>query len=140
MPQMENLSDPCGVWLWGEAGTGKSREARSTFPLNYPKALNQWWDMYTDEKVVILEDVSPYHVKFGDSLKIWSDEYKFVADFKGKSRLIRPKLFIVTSQYKIEDIWRDDETRAALNRRFKVRNKLNREIMVLGDWDNNIYK
>jgi hypothetical protein len=140
MPEISNLGAPCGVWIHGLAGCGKSREARTTFPENYPKAISQWWDMYVDQRVVILEDVSPFHVKYGDQLKIWADEYKFIADFKGKSRLIRPKLFIVTSQYKIEDIWRDEETRAALNRRFTVVNKLERDVMVLGNWDNEIYK
>jgi hypothetical protein len=53
-------------------------------------------------------------------LKEWSDHYPFQAEVKGSSMVIRPKIFVVTSQYKIEDIFTDPETVSALQRRFQV--------------------
>jgi len=108
-------------WFWGASGTGKSREARSRFPEAYYKMKNKWWDNYTHEEVVIIDDIDPSHeTKFGAMLKEWADHYPFRAEVKGSSIMIRPKILVVTSQYEIHSIFRDPETVAALKRRFKI--------------------
>lgn len=134
MTRRPDLDAPCGIWIYGLAGCGKSFEARNTWPDHYPKMPNQWWDQYQEHDVVIFEDVDKFMVGLGGKIKIWADEYNFVAEVKNGSLRIRPKLFVVTSQYKIEDIWTDNETRDALNRRFTVVNKLSRDIPVLTPW------
>jgi len=134
MKRKPDLNKPCGVWIKGLAGCGKSFEARNSFPDHYPKMANNWWDQYQDQDVVILEDVDKFMVSLGGKIKIWADEYNFVAEIKNGSLRIRPKLFIITSQYSIEDIWTDDETRDALLRRFTVVTKLDRDIAVLTPW------
>lgn len=122
LPPLEPLAEVCGVWLIGDSGAGKSRGVRSKFPLVYPKPLNKWWDGYSNQTHVLLDDVDENQQSWiGNFLKIWSDHYPFIAEKKGGSRLIRPEMIIVTSQYSIEHLFVGDrKLMSALNRRFKV--------------------
>lgn len=124
MPPGERIGGPCGVWIYGSAGAGKSRSVLDAFPDAYPKPRNNWWDGYQGEKVVIVDDIDRFDVALGGKLKHWADAYPFIGECKGSSLKIRPKRVFVTSQYQIEDIWQDQETRQALMRRFVVVEKI----------------
>lgn len=131
MPEMERLRGPCGTWIWGVAGCGKTRSVIEQIPDSFPKPRNQWWDGYQREEVVLVDDVDKFDVKLGGYFKHWADAYPFIGEVKGGSQKIRPKRLIVTSQYRIEDIWEDEATRAALLRRFVVVEKIiNQNIIV----------
>jgi len=67
-----------------------------------------------------MDDLDIKHDYMGYHLKIWADRYAFVAEFKGSSRMIRPKKLVVTSNVHPKDIWKDDATLLPILRRFKI--------------------
>lgn len=110
------------IWIFGPSGCGKSRYVRDNFPGFYSKGINMWWDGYAHEETVVIDDIDPSHAEkssIGYRLKIWADHYAFNAEIKGGMLKIRPKRIIVTSQYSIDAVFPDEETRAAIHRRFK---------------------
>lgn len=131
MPQVEPLAGVCGFWIFGLSGCGKTRAVLSAYPQAFIKPRNNWWDGYQQEEVVLLDDVDKFDRGLGGKLKHWADFAPFIAEQKGGSLRIRPKKLIVTSQYKMEDIWDDEETLLALNRRFVFIEKLlNQNIII----------
>lgn len=120
-----------GVWIYGPSGCGKSRSARKEYPNAYPKLCNKWWDGYQGQKAVIMDDIGPDHECLGQQLKIWTDHYSCLLETKGGGLPSEFEWFVVTSQYKIEEIFKDERTQEALLRRFKVIHKLD-ETLCLG--------
>lgn len=121
MPPKPDATQLTGYWFVGKAGTGKSRAAREENPGAYAKPLNQWWDGYQDEEVVIVDDMDPFHKSLAYEFKMWGDRYAFIAPVKGGALRIRPTKVIVTSQYVPEEIWEDPATLEAINRRYTRR-------------------
>lgn len=123
MKKPKDLEEPCGVWITGSTGCGKTTAARTEYGTYFMKPCNKWWDGYQDEDCVIIEDMDPNHSKLAYHLKLWTDKWSFTAEVKGGTRSYRPKVVIITSQYTIEEVFEKEGQAAvdAIKRRCKVR-------------------
>lgn len=113
-----------GIWYYGPAGCGKSTVARAIgFDKGgfFLKDQNKWWDGYSGEKVVIVDDLDT--VALNHHLKIWADKWACKGEIKGSTIWTNHDLFIVTSNYSICDLLNknqieDQALLDALTRRF----------------------
>nr|WAE42565.1 MAG: replication associated protein [Cressdnaviricota sp.] len=100
-----SLTGRCGVWIHGTTKTGKTRTVRTAYPDCYRKPRSKWWDGYQGQEVVHLDEVSPAMTPWiAPFLKDWGDWSDFHAETKGGAMLIRPKKFIITSNYTIDEM------------------------------------
>lgn len=120
------LTAPKGIWITGPPGAGKTF-IRRLIQIKYKrrpyiKALNKWWDGYKQEPIAIMDEVGRSNAAWlGDDLKRWTDEYGDTGEVKGASTPLTFRVFIITSNYRFEELWEDDSRiRDALERRFKT--------------------
>lgn len=109
-----------GIWIYGPPGTGKTHAARHFDPDAYMKPQNKWWDGYTGQQTVILDDLdTPVLCHY---LKIWSDKWSCTGETKGGTVQLSHRLFVVTSNFSIEELFvnESESMRDAIARRFKV--------------------
>lgn len=110
-----------GIWIYGPPGTGKSHAARHFDPDLYIKPQNKWWDGYDKQATVLLDDLDTSVL--GHYLKIWADKWSCTGETKGGTVQLQHKIFVVTSNYSIEELFEDLNMREAIARRFKVIHK-----------------
>lgn len=126
LQKQETNKDVRGIWYHGKTGSGKSHEVRRKYGHSlYLKAQNKWFDGYTNEETILLDDFDQQGKCLSHYMKIWADKYPCTGEVKGAKVNLHHKNFIVTSQYTIGQIWPGDENeevRDAIERRFKLIN------------------
>lgn len=107
-------------WFYGPTGSGKSRAALDEGgPEAYWKnATDFWWDGYSDQECVIIDDYRKDFCKFSDLLRLF-DRYPLRLNVKGSTVSFVAKKIYVTSPKDPEETWsgRTDEDLQQLMRR-----------------------
>lgn len=85
-------------WYWGPTGTGKSKAAWTEFPEAYSKdPSTHWWDGYSGEPVVIIDDYRPSKsIPFNQLLRL-GDRYPLTVEVKGAYVNFNSKIIIITT-------------------------------------------
>lgn len=108
------------IVLVGDAGTGKTRWAYDTYPDLYTKPEGQWWDAYTGQKVLLLDD---YYgdIPYSTFLKVL-DRYPIQVPQKGSHIYAQWDTIIITSNRQPET-WYVQGLTPALSRRISFIDK-----------------
>lgn len=100
------------IVLYGPAGTGKThlahKLANELFPEEsdvFVKNQGKWWDRYTGQPVVIMDDFQGTCVNV-DTVKVLFDKGPMIAEVKGGSVPIRTQLIFVTTNVLPQDWYR----------------------------------
>jgi Geminivirus Rep catalytic domain./RNA helicase. len=125
-----------GTWIRGPPGSGKTHSVHATESDLYCKAQNKWWDGYTGQKAVLMDDFDQQGECLAHHMKIWADKWPCQGETKGGHVPLTYDRLIVTSNFTIDQAFKnsDPETIKALHRRFKKIHKLDHNL-CLSDTD-----
>lgn len=102
-----------GIWIHGFPGTGKSHYARKVLfgpdADYYEKGQNKWWDGYTGQELVLLDDYDSRNVGLAHYLKRWLDKWKQTGEVKGGMVSLRHRYFVITSNYTPMELFGEDD-------------------------------
>lgn len=103
--RQENLIDRTCFWIYGKKGIGKTYSILSNYLATdlYRKDSSKWWNGYTNQQIVLMDDLD--NKNMFNEIKIWSDKYIFQGETKGGYTKIFNRIFIVTSNYTIKELF-----------------------------------
>ena len=111
---------PTVSWFHGPTGTGKSKKCFESAGTQYWKnPANKWWDGYTQQQIVILDDVRGDTMKFNEWLRLL-DRYPLQVETKGGSIEFNSPEIIITCHCHPERLFREREDMQQLLRRIDV--------------------
>lgn len=108
-PRDRNV-DPIIVWIWGRAGSGKSRAVHDKFGQNVVTLSNpQYFDAYCHEKAVLFDDFGKeYHCKLTKKVLLsLTDRYPYTCNVKGSSKVWNPTYIFFTCDRSPEDFFKN---------------------------------
>lgn len=110
-------------WYYGEAGSGKTREAIQEAADDYYITMKdlKWWDGYIGQKYIIIDDFRKDFCTFHELLRIL-DRYPYRVNIKGSTMWLQPttEVIIITSCYPPTQVYDTREDIEQLLRRIDI--------------------
>lgn len=106
-------------WIYGPTGTGKSHYANEAAGEDvYRKPPGKWWDGYTGQNTVILDEYRPDWWTFY-YLLLLLDKYPLTVEIKGGTRSFSSRVILITAPIRWDKMYQkqDDEKLNQLGRR-----------------------
>jgi len=116
----ERLEDVCGVYIYGLPGTGKSQIVMDFYGLKlFEMTVIGDFNGYRDNhEVVLMNEFEKDHgKKYAREIKLWTDKYPFNIRPLYGVKSIRPRKFIFTANYSLEQCVPDLMALEAIKRR-----------------------
>lgn len=103
--QKHRTTKPTVYWYWGESGSGKTRTAVSNTPDSYYiKDETQWWDGYTQQDTIIIDDYDA-SIPFRSFLRLL-DRNRYNGQVKGSTVKINSPYIIITCDRPPQSLYR----------------------------------
>lgn len=102
------------TWVWGSTGTGKTRLAVERCETFYMKDGTQWWDGYTQQKCIIVDDFDGKW-PFRDLLR-FLDRYPYQGQCKGSYVKINSPEIVITCEHPPSHFWIGTELAQVMRR------------------------
>lgn len=99
--------------FYGAPGTGKSHQARLTFPNAYWKDNTKWWPGYNGQDEVIWDEFGGWSCPPSEYNKVF-DKYPHYVEVKGGTVPLRASKFIIISNFTPFQWWDAEKTRVDL--------------------------
>lgn len=114
------MTDTRGIWVWGPPRIGKTHWVNFSENSLYHKAQNKWWDGYTGQEAVLIDDLDSDCLSH--YLKIWADKWACQGEVKNGHVALNFQRLYVTSNFSIQELFKDlpEVTIEAILGRFKV--------------------
>lgn len=77
-----SLSKLDNTWTWGEHGFGKTNRTVIPHPNYYDKDKSKYWNGYTDQETVLIDDIELDEKFMLGHLKKWAQHKPFLAEDK----------------------------------------------------------
>lgn len=101
LKQKHRTEPPTVIWLYGKTGIGKTRTACEYTPDSfYMKDNTKWWDNYTQQKTIVIDDFDGiWENGFKDFLRLL-DRYPYQGQTKGGYIKINSPTIFITAEHK----------------------------------------
>lgn len=106
--QKHRTEKPIVYWIYGSAGIGKTKYAVELSSSYYFKPLNKWWDGYTQQETIIIDDLRKDDFAFNELLRLL-DRYEYTGEVKGGTVKINSKNIVITSDEGPHHWWQGND-------------------------------
>lgn len=115
MRMQHRTNKPKIVWLWGPSGVGKTRMVMTEHQSVYIKDGTRWWDGYTQQEAILLDDFDGNNVNYRDFLRLL-DRNPYRGETKGSYVPINSPYIYITCEHHPSEYWKDNELHQVMRR------------------------